>query len=1134
MKCLLSRMNVLTPLRNFCFLFFISLQLFAPKAANAKTVTFQSGSYIIPMDTTYQDDGMWLAYGLIYDLLNQDPPIPIYWAIANPKNTYETVDCTLSTGENLQTSAPLAGPISYTGGPFIIDSSDAEVALPLITAWWTAHGNQPVIHEATSSFDVNVDMTLNNAPIIAIDDSNADIAITYLKAAQIPDGNGNLNWPYTPGGGTASNPSILTQTNIEDGQLFTTSSDGCEEPLYDVFIAPSNTGFMPPYSVTDPTNSSTIAYSELDDFVFLGGGFIGTDTSVVSFENAMADLTINGAPSVKELFNTSLSGGKPGGFLTQNSPAFPGSSPQNVGTCWSEDAGQAGSPTYPNTLDLPIAQSVYGAAAPVLPMGAVLTWLSPWQPASSSPTDNAPTYWDETNRIAYFDQAAAGFNCTDLSTRYDTILHGIYHDGTGAGTVSLLGGRYDSTVPYSANPHGTYLRSFFNAVFLNTTGAAQLYLEIDPTICANNTSEISLVNIGCGLATLDSDIVITLAPQFTYDSTSFGPSPTVAGQVLTWSHSVLSIEDGAIAFTINVKNTAPSGDLQVATLEAQYHDVYNNKYTIDACTGAIVMTADAGPNQALCALATTSATLAGNIPAAGETGLWTQLAGPATTITTPTSPTTTVTGLTGTNQYEFQWTVSRPEGSCSATMTIQVTATPAQPGAISGPTSVCAGSTQTYSIAAVPNATSYTWTLPSGWTGTSTTNSIHATAAGGDGAITVTANYNPCISAPQQLTVKVNPLPTVTISPAEITIYKGRSTVLTASGASTYSWSPGSSSEQSLVVSPTVTTNYTVIGTSDSGCSQTATTTVTVIDSSIMANPDVGNVPNGAIGGIAVANVLTNDTLNGASPTLADVILTPISPFSPFLILNADASVSVPPGTPDGVYTIGYQICEQLNPSNCSATTVQGTVGPSIIVANPDFGSVPDGTLGGIAVANVLANDTLNGFAPTLTEVTLTPISPFSPFLVLNADASVTVPPGTPAGVYTIGYQICEKLNPANCSATTVQGTVGTPATVIATNRTVTVTGGPTSGPKVFHHFHSFINALAGDTVNGQPATVANVSISLQGQADPHLSLDPTTGIITILPGTLAGTYTLQYKICAIASPTVCATATITVNVMQK
>src|ERR1035437_9549173 len=68
-------------------------------------------------------------------------------------------------------------------------------------------------------------------------------------------------------------------------------------------------------------------------------------------------------------------------------------------------------------------------------------------------------------------------------------------------------------------------------------------------------------------------------------------------------------------------------------------------------------------------------------------------------------------------------------------------ATPAtQPGPISGPTSVCVGAGNTYSVSAV-NANNYTWTVPPGWvinSGQGTT-SITATP-GGVGNICVTAS----------------------------------------------------------------------------------------------------------------------------------------------------------------------------------------------------------------------------------------------------------------------------------------------------------------------------------------------------------------------------------------------------------
>ena len=67
----------------------------------------------------------------------------------------------------------------------------------------------------------------------------------------------------------------------------------------------------------------------------------------------------------------------------------------------------------------------------------------------------------------------------------------------------------------------------------------------------------------------------------------------------------------------------------------------------------------------------------------------------------------------------------------------------------------------------------------------------------------------------------------LTIAASAGTICAGSSTTLTASGATTYSWSNGLGSANPLVVSPTATTSYTVTGTSTSGTAS-ASITVTV------------------------------------------------------------------------------------------------------------------------------------------------------------------------------------------------------------------------------------------------------------------------------------------------------------------
>jgi hypothetical protein len=73
-----------------------------------------------------------------------------------------------------------------------------------------------------------------------------------------------------------------------------------------------------------------------------------------------------------------------------------------------------------------------------------------------------------------------------------------------------------------------------------------------------------------------------------------------------------------------------------------------------------------------------------------------------------------------------------------------------------------------YSVVNDPGATSYSWTLPAGWSGTSSTNSISATPGTTGGAIGVAAN-NSCGTSPQRtLSITINQLPAVSIDLSSI------------------------------------------------------------------------------------------------------------------------------------------------------------------------------------------------------------------------------------------------------------------------------------------------------------------------------------------------------------------------------
>ena len=121
---------------------------------------------------------------------------------------------------------------------------------------------------------------------------------------------------------------------------------------------------------------------------------------------------------------------------------------------------------------------------------------------------------------------------------------------------------------------------------------------------------------------------------------------------------------------------------------------------------------------------------------------------------------------------------------------------------------------------------------------------------------------------------------------------------------------------------------------------------------------------------------------------------------------------------PSGIYTITYTICEILNPTNCDTTTATVVVLNEIIANNDGPTTITVLTTGPISGGSVLGNDTLNGTPVTITNTDVTPNTDGP--LSIDADGNVTIAPNTPAGTYTITYQICETgANPANCDTAT-------------------------------------------------------------------------------------------------------------------
>ena len=321
----------------------------------------------------------------------------------------------------------------------------------------------------------------------------------------------------------------------------------------------------------------------------------------------------------------------------------------------------------------------------------------------------------------------------------------------------------------------------------------------------------------------------------------------------------------------------------------------------------------------------------------------------------------------------------------------------------------------------------------------------------------------------------------------------------------------------------------------------TATATVKVGSTPIVAKADTYTITNGTNTTTTTGTVLDNDKLGTKTPTTTDVILTVVTTTTDVVgatktpsIDLTNGKVTVPSGTKSGTYEIVYSICERLNPDNCATATATVKVGSTPIVAKADTYTVTNGTSTTTTTGTVLDNDKLGTKTPTTTDVILTVVTTTTDVVgatktpTLNNDGTITVPSGTKSGTYEIVYSICERLNPDNCATATATvkvlvPTVATPTTIEAVNDGVTTITSTTGGTTP--------SVLTNDKLNGVPnPSISSVTLTWNTATPTGFTLNPN-GTITVAPNTPAGTHTISYTICAVASPTVCSTASIVVTV---
>lgn len=198
-------------------------------------------------------------------------------------------------------------------------------------------------------------------------------------------------------------------------------------------------------------------------------------------------------------------------------------------------------------------------------------------------------------------------------------------------------------------------------------------------------------------------------------------------------------------------------------------------------------------------------------------------------------------------------------GSNTAVATITVNTLPAVASTVTNSV-ICSGNTTTLNGT---GALTYTWT--------------NGVINGAAFSPTITTTYtvtgadaNSCTNTSVR-TITVNPLPLIAVGGNSV-ICAGSQATLTASGATSYTWSTSAISN-SIAVSPTLTSSYSVSGTNTQGCTGTALTTVTVSALPVIAITGPSAICSGQTATLTAGGATTYSWATGA--TSASVSVSP-------------------------------------------------------------------------------------------------------------------------------------------------------------------------------------------------------------------------------------------------------------------
>lgn len=421
---------------------------------------------------------------------------------------------------------------------------------------------------------------------------------------------------------------------------------------------------------------------------------------------------------------------------------------------------------------------------------------------------------------------------------------------------------------------------------------------------------------------------------------------------------------GATSYSWTPSNSLSSSTASLVTANPSVTTVYTVVGTTGTCSAAsqvtvyvqpVFMNANASSSN-LCSGQSSTLTVSG-------ASNYTWEPGPLTTQTIVINPTAnTIYTVTGTNSV-----------GCSGTTLVPINVLPSPTLTATASQTICEGTNVTFTAQGPPSSNIY-W-LPFSNTVASTSITLTSLNPGITTLTILVVAPNGCTASATR-SVLVNPVPSITISPASQTVCLGSNALFSASGAQTYTWYPSAQTGSNLTVNgPASASNHTVIATSAQGCTASAFASLQVNPGptvTALASPPSGCAgttislsangansytwqPGGTTGSLIVVLPLATTiyTVFGeANSCISSQTVAVSNPVDPVIISSGNISCT------QSLVTLIANSSSSLNSVVWSGPGVNGLTSPNVVVAGAGTYSVqitnPVGNCSGTATMQVL------------------------------------------------------------------------------------------------------------------------------------------------------------------------------------